>query len=71
MYMGCKLMRGLPTGLFRKRVWGGWGQKDGRLEISFSHLGAVLLVHSGSIWYVLFSWEDRGGKKQQPSKERS
>lgn len=33
--MGCKLMRGLPTGLFRKRGWGGcWGWKDGRLESS-------------------------------------
>ena len=53
MYMGCKLMRGLPTGLFRKRVWGGWGQKDGRLESFREVVEFCFLTWEQCSWFTL------------------
>lgn len=80
IYVGCKPMRGLPTGLFR-RVWvagrgrrmGDW-KAPGRWWHVVISMGAVLLICSGSVRCVLFSWGDKRKKKvaaEQEKKQRA
>ena len=68
----------MAVGRGRRKEEGRGRRKTGRLHGSSSTLlfplGAVLLICSGSVWCVLFSWEDKREKKvaaEQEKKQRA